>query len=122
LKVENDPERKQTMKFNLVSALDAAQLALLPEELKASDVDAQLRAENHSNFITVTKGQQWFAVMMWWNSIEDFLKPGEGFWEPYETEAYRWDTQEQAIQSGKDWAEAEGLRFIEPEGGNYEHD
>jgi hypothetical protein len=103
-----------TMTPNLIAALDAQQLAELPEELKAAEVDAQLQAEDYSNFITVTKGQLWFAVMFWWNIKEDFLAPGDGFWEPWTTGMGRYSTQAEAISAAQAWASAEGVRYVAP--------
>lgn len=66
-----------------------------------------------SNFITVTEGQAWFAVMYWWNTTEDFLKPGEGFWEPWETGFGRYATPEQAAIEAQAWAIETGTRYVE---------
>lgn len=66
-----------------------------------------------SNFITTTKGQQWFAVEMWWNTEEDFLKPGEGFWEPYQTGFGRYNDEADAIVEAKQWAIDCEQRYVE---------
>ena len=68
--------------------------------------------EDTSTFITVTKGQQWFAVEMWWNTEEDFLQPGEGFWEPWQTGMGRYDTAEAAAQEAQAWALETGTCYV----------
>lgn len=60
--------------------------------------------ESKNPFITTTQGiSGHFAVMFWWNP--------EGFWEPYQTGFGRYETQEQAANEAKNWAEAEELEY-----------
>ncbi len=66
-----------------------------------------------SNFITVTKGQAWFAVEMWWNTVEDFLPPGEGFWEPLQTGNGRYATPEEAAVEAQAWAIETRTLYVE---------
>ena len=65
--------------------------------------------EDRSNFITVTQGSLWFAVMYWWN------KEYNGFWEPWDTGYGRYATKEEAIVEAKEWAEDIGVRYVEAE-------
>lgn len=60
-------------------------------------------------------GSGWAAVHYWWNDKEDFLKPGQGFWEPYNTGIGRYATQAEADEEAKSWAENEGIRHRPPE-------
>ena len=58
------------------------------------------------SFITVYRPVAgWKSVQYWWN-----LEEG-GFWEPWQTAAYAFNTEEQAIADGLIWAEAEGIPF-----------
>lgn len=50
----------------------------------------------------------WKAIKYWWND-EDF--PGEGFWEPWATSDYAYDTEAEAEAVAKKWAKDEGLEF-----------
>lgn len=50
----------------------------------------------------------WKAIKYWYNE-EDI--PGQGFWEPWETGMFAYNTKAEAIQDAKTWAEAEGLEF-----------
>ena len=68
------------------------------------------------SYITVTSGMAgYFAVQIWWNN-ED---PKMAFWEPYDTGLGRYREIEMAIEEAKEWAEAEGLRYVAP-GESYE--
>lgn len=61
------------------------------------------------SYITISRGiAGWFAVQMWWNTMD-----GDGFWEPWNTGFGRYATKEEAIEEGKEWAEAEELEFRE---------
>lgn len=67
--------------------------------------------EDHSPFITVTHGMSgYFAVHMWWNNTGEGGLPG--FWEPYNTGIGRYRTKEEAAVEAKEWAEAEGTRYV----------
>ena len=59
-------------------------------------------------YITVTQGLAgYFAVKIW-------LNPDGRFEEPYDTGDGRYALQLDAISEARDWAELEGLRFVEP--------
>lgn len=58
----------------------------------------------HPTYITTTHGLSGhFAVMVWWNP--------EGFWEPWNTAAGRYETRAEAEADAKEWAQAEGLEY-----------
>ncbi len=69
--------------------------------------------DDHHPFITVTRGMSgWFAVHMWWNDTREHGLPG--FWEPYESGSGRYETEGEAIKEAQEWAELDGLRYLEP--------
>jgi len=60
----------------------------------------------HSSFITVYKPiAGWKAVQYWWNPDMG------GFWEPWQTAGYAFNTKENAIEDALAWAEAEDIPF-----------
>lgn len=63
--------------------------------------------DNKKPYITISSGMSgWFAVMLW------YAPQHGGFWEPWETGFGRWETRDEAIEEGRDWAEAEEMEFI----------
>lgn len=68
---------------------------------------------DHSPFITTTRGMSgWFAVHIWWNNTGENDLPG--FWEPYQTGIGRYETEAEAIKEAKEWAELDGIAYLEP--------
>ena len=66
----------------------------------------------HKSYVTVyppTRG--WTAVIYHYNTTEDFLKEGEGFWEPWQTGILSFASKEEAVCDAKTWAEIEGITF-----------
>lgn len=45
----------------------------------------------------------WKAIQYWWNP--------EGFWEPWQTSDFAYNTEDEAEVYAKSWAEAEDLPF-----------
>jgi hypothetical protein len=61
----------------------------------------------HEPYITVTQGMSgYFAVLLWWNPDMG------GFYEPWDTGIGRYGSREEAAVEGRQWAEAEELRFL----------
>lgn len=61
-------------------------------------------AATTERFVTVTYGLRgYFAVLMWWNP--------DGFWEPWQSGIGSYVTAEDAAKEGREWAEAEGVKF-----------
>lgn len=59
---------------------------------------------SNASFITTHKGGVgWMAVHVWWNP--------DGYFEPYQTGIGRYRTKEEAEADGRDWADAEDLKF-----------
>jgi len=62
----------------------------------------------HAPFVTVSEGMRgWFAVVMWWNPDLG------GFWEPWQTSPESFDEKQDAVESARNWAVADGLAFYE---------
>lgn len=63
--------------------------------------------KDHPSFITVYKPiAGWKAVQYWWNDKDKELG---GFWEPWQTGSFAYDTKEKAIIDATMWAEAEDI-------------
>lgn len=73
------------------------------------DTNARDRHERHIS-VTGPALSGYFAVMYWWHPGKN---DNEGFWEPWETGIGRYATKEEAIAEAKEWAEIEGMEFIE---------
>ena len=54
----------------------------------------------------------WKAIMYWWNDSDN------GFWEPWETSPYAFNTQEEANEYAKWWADIEDMLYV-PEAKKY---
>lgn len=74
----------------------------------SSSIDARVTQDDHSPFITAYKSiGGWKACAMWWNPDIG------GFWEPENTGVGAYRTRREANAEARDWAEDEGVRFIE---------
>jgi len=67
--------------------------------------------EDHTDYISVYKPVAgWKAIQMWWNTSEDHIP--QGFWEPWTTSPFAFKSKAAAELYAKDWAEAEGVRYV----------
>lgn len=70
---------------------------------------SEIHQHKSTGFITVYKPiAGWKAVQYWWNPEMG------GFWEPWQTGAFAWNTKEEAELDAKLWAEAEDVPYIPP--------
>jgi hypothetical protein len=68
--------------------------------------------DEHESYVSVYQPVRgWTAVIYHYNTTEDFLEEGEGFWEPWQTGILSFATREEAVRDGKRWAEDEGIAF-----------
>ena len=68
----------------------------------------------HETFATVYKPVRgWTAIIYAYNTTEDWLEDGQGFWEPWQTGICSFKTRKEAIKDAKAWAEAEEIPYKE---------
>jgi len=66
-----------------------------------------LNANDKSEYITIYESiSGWTAVHIYWNT--------DGFWEPWQTGFGKYETSKGAENEGRDWARAEGIRYVHP--------
>ena len=71
-------------------------------------IKAETPVPEKQPYVTVTRGMRgWFARGIWWNP--EF----GGFWEPWQTSPNSWEGDAMASIEGRQWAEAEGLKYKE---------
>lgn len=93
---------KSTLFFTAEPAADPLIEDAAPTPFDNNSKDAFVVAER--------LGSGWAAVHYWWNTIENLLKPGEGFWEPWNTGVGRYATIEEADAEARDYAYSEQIR------------